>query len=85
MAVTINDVKKMVGKEVTIVFNDGTTDKGILGYTPEFSAKYDYRKPDYFTLNNWDFKASHIKKIWETEPHRYMSHKPEDEPTIERD
>ena len=64
MAVTINDIKKMVGKEVTIVFNDGTTDKGILGYTPEFSAKYDYRKPDYFTLNNWDFKASHIKKIW---------------------
>lgn len=54
-----------VGKEVTVVFKDGTEEKGVLGYAKEFSTKYNYRKPDCFTLNNWDFKVSHIKKIKE--------------------
>lgn len=51
--VKVTFIKEIGGKEIT----------GILGYTKEFSEKYDYRHPDYFTINQYDFKGSHVKKV----------------------
>lgn len=57
------ELMKNVGKKVEIIFADGNTTTGVLGFTKEFSSKYGYRKPNCFTVNNWDFKVSHVKKI----------------------
>ncbi len=57
-----DELMKMVGQSVKVTFNDGQDYYGVLGYTKEFSAKYDYRKVGYFTVYNMDFKVSHIKK-----------------------
>ncbi len=58
---TIDALKKYVGYPVKITFTDGEVEEGTLGFTEEFSERYDYRKPNYFTLGDLDFKASHIK------------------------
>ena len=60
------DLMKFVGKKVFVYFKGG--EKGIygtLGYVDEFSAKYDYRKPNYFYINNTSFKVSHVRKLAE--------------------
>lgn len=36
---------------------------GKLGFVDEFSAKHDYRKPNYFYIGNTSFKVSHVKEI----------------------
>lgn len=54
---------QFLGKSVEITFLDGRVEKGVLGYTKEFSAKYGWRKPCYFTINDTDFKVSHVKSI----------------------
>jgi hypothetical protein len=57
-----------VGKKVHIYFKGG--EKGIygtLGYVDEFSAKHDYRKPNYFYIGNTSFKVSHVRKLAESE------------------
>ena len=54
---------QFVGKNVEITFLDGRVEKGVLGYTKEFSAEYGWRKPCYFTINDTDFKVSHVKSI----------------------
>ena len=56
---------RMIGKRVTIRFEDGDERTGILGYTPEFSAKFGWRKAGYYTLGNLDFKASNVKRVRE--------------------
>ena len=56
---------RLVGKRVKITFFDGEIKEGILGYTPEFSAKYRWRKPKHFTIGNLDFYVSHIKSCEE--------------------
>lgn len=53
----------LIGKAVEIVLFNNTVIIGVLGYTAEFSAKYDYRKPNYYTCGRWDLRKSHIKKI----------------------
>lgn len=55
------ELNALIGKEVEIVFKDGTSAKGILGYTPKFSSKYKNRKPGYYICGDYDFKASHVK------------------------
>ena len=59
----------LIGKYVTILFKDNTIIDGILGFTEEFSAKYQYSKPYYYTCENpfkkVCFRKSHIKKIME--------------------
>lgn len=62
------ELMKYVGKMVTVCFkgNDSMID-GILCYTDEFSAKHDYRKPNYFYINHTSFKASHVRKLVESE------------------
>ncbi len=57
-----------VGKKVHIYFKDSEKDiYGTLGYVNEFSAKHDYRKPDYFYIGNTSFKVSHVRKQEESE------------------
>ena len=52
-------------KNVEITFIDNDTVRGVLGFTPEFSEHYGYRKPNYYTIGNIDFKCSHVKKLRE--------------------
>lgn len=62
------DLMKLVSKKVFVIFKDGERGiYGTLGYADEFSAKHDYRKPDYFYINNLSFKVSHVKKVIEDE------------------
>lgn len=57
-----------VGQKVHIYFKDGGRGiYGTLGYVDEFSAKYDYRKPNYFFIGNTSFKPSHVRKLTERE------------------
>lgn len=62
------ELTSYVGKKVHIYFKGG--EKGIygtLGFVNEFSAKHDYRKPNYFYIGNTSFKASHVRKLAESE------------------
>ncbi|MBE6014740.1 MAG: hypothetical protein E7241_05170 [Lachnospiraceae bacterium] len=56
-------LQEHVGEFVIVTFFNGKVLSGRLGYTKEFSAKYQYKKPGYFTIGNCSFKVSHIKKI----------------------
>jgi len=56
-------LNSLIGKAVEVVLFDDKIIKGILGYTAEFSEKYKYRKPGYYTCGDYDFKKSHVKKI----------------------
>lgn len=61
-----DELMQLVGKRVTITFREdcgGGSSTGVLGFTKEFSEKYDYRHPNYFTINHIDFKVSHVKKV----------------------
>lgn len=60
---TDKELHSLVGKEVEVVFKDGTTITGILGFADDFSAKHGYRKVNYFYIKDISFKVSHIKKI----------------------
>ena len=62
---TRKELDKLIGKLVEITFKDGDIELGVLGFTTEYSAKYHYRKPNYYTINNIDFKVTHIKKAIE--------------------
>lgn len=62
---TREKLNSYLGKQVEIQFKDGSTVFGTLGFTKEFSQKYGYRNPNYYTCNHWDFKVSHIKSIRE--------------------
>ena len=55
-----------VGKKVHIYFKDGDKEYGTLGYVNEFSAKYGYRKPNDFYIDNISFKASLVRKVAES-------------------
>lgn len=61
------ELDKLIGKEVMILFKDATVALGQLGYTPEFSAKYHYRKAGYYTCGDYDFRVSHVAKVWMAE------------------
>lgn len=61
-----SELMQLVGKMVRVTFIKecgGKEITGVLGYTKEFSEKYDYRLPNYFTINEYDFKVSHVKKV----------------------
>lgn len=61
--ITKAELMLYVGKRVFVYFKDGKSAYGTLGYVDEFSAKHDYRKPNYFYINNISFKVSHIRKV----------------------
>lgn len=52
-----------VGNYVEIRLFDGTILKGKLGYTSEFCEAQGYRRPNYFFIGNYCFKASHVTKL----------------------
>lgn len=57
-----------VGRNVCVYFKG--EEKGIygqLGYADQFAAKHGYRKPNYFYIGNTSFKASHVRKLSESE------------------
>ncbi len=56
------ELMKLVGKKVIVYFKDGDIYGGVLNYVDEFSAKYDYRRPNYFYIGNILFKVSHVRK-----------------------
>lgn len=55
-----DELMEYVGKYVSVTLFDGDRLQGVLEYTPEFSAQYDYRKPGYFNIGNTGFKVSHV-------------------------
>lgn len=55
----------MIGKNVEITTHDGTKAAGVFGYADDFSAKHDYRKPEYYYVGNLSLRKSHIIKIVE--------------------
>ncbi len=59
------ELMKLVGKNVRVLFWDGNWVWGKLGYADEFSAKHDFRKPNYFYIGNVSFLVSHVKKLAE--------------------
>ena len=61
------ELMKLVGKNVRVLFFDGNWVWGNLCYADEFSAKHDFRKPNYFYIGNVSFKVSHVKKLVESE------------------
>lgn len=62
------ELKFYVGKKVHVYLKGGEKGiYGILGYVDEFSAKYDYRKPNYFYIGNTSFRVSHVRKLVESE------------------
>ena len=61
------DLLKYVGKDVRVLFKDGTWVWGKLGYADEFSAKHNYRKINHFYVGDTTFLVSHVKKLAESE------------------
>jgi hypothetical protein len=61
------ELMTFVGKNVRILFFDGEWVWGKLGYVDEFSAKHNFRRPNYFYIGNTSFKVSHVKKLVESE------------------
>ena len=60
---TRRELDNYIGKNVDVTLFDGSTLSGVLGYTAEFSEKYSWRKPGCFTIDKYDFKASHVINI----------------------
>ncbi len=61
------ELMNYVGKKVHVYFKGRESGiYGTLGYADEFSAKHDYRKPDYFYIGNTSFKVSHVGKLEES-------------------
>ena len=56
------DLMNMVGSYVKVVFKDGEEATGVLGYTVKYCAEQGFRRPNYFTVGDWSFKVSHVKK-----------------------
>lgn len=57
------DLDKYLGKRVRIVLISGKVIEGVLGFIPEFSARYLWRSPNYYYINEYSFKAPHVKKF----------------------
>ena len=60
---TRQELDNYIGKNIDVTLFDGSTLSGALGYTPEFSEKYGWRKAKCYTIDKYDFKASHVKRI----------------------
>lgn len=61
-----DELMQLVGRKIHVYFKYGEPEiYGTLGYADEFSAKHDYRKPNYFYINRTSFKASYVRKVEE--------------------
>lgn len=59
----LTDALKYVGKQVKIIFEDGTTSNGMLEYVNSYSEMSGWRKPKHFYIGDKKFRAWHIKEI----------------------
>ena len=58
------ELMQHVGKRVFVYLkNQEVGICGTLGYADEFSAKHDYRKPNYFYIGDRTFKVSHVSRF----------------------
>lgn len=57
------DLNRYLGKRVRIVLTSGKAIEGVLGFCPEYSPRYCWRSPNYYYINEYSFKASHVKKL----------------------
>ncbi len=55
----------LIGKNITVIFNDGSITAGVLTYIEKFEAP-DYLKPGYYHVSNILFRKSHVKVIYES-------------------
>jgi len=58
----------MIGKNVIVIFIDGSITKGVLTYIEKFEEP-DYLKPGYYHVSNISFRKSHVKTISESKVH----------------
>ena len=62
------ELETYIGKRVFVCLkNSKEILYGRLNYVEEFSEKHDYRKPYYFYIGHTSFKASHVRKLIESE------------------
>lgn len=53
----------LLGQYVHIEFLDGQNIEGILEFAETFSAKYGWKKPNFYYCGNYGFSKSHVKNI----------------------
>ncbi len=62
------ELTQYVGKRVFVFLkNSKEVLYGRLHYVDVFSEKYNYRKPSYYYIDHTSFKASHVRKLIESE------------------
>lgn len=59
----------MIGKNVTVIFTDGSIAKGVLTYIEKFEEPH-YLKPGYYHVADISFRKSHVKVILESQVHQ---------------
>jgi hypothetical protein len=55
----------LIGKNVTVIFNDGSITTGVLTYIEKFEGPY-WLKPGYYHVADTSFRKSHVKVIVES-------------------
>ena len=56
-------LNRYIGKKVKVILTDGKIVFGTLGFAKEFSAEYGYRKPNFYYVENWNFRAYMVRRI----------------------
>ena len=54
------ELMQLVGRNVEVTLFYGRKIIGLLGYS---TLETPGRKPNYFTVNEYDFKVSHVRKV----------------------
>ena len=57
-----SELDGLLGKTVTITFQDNETYTDVLEYVPDYCAQYGYRRPGYY-VGNLSFSKSTVKKV----------------------
>jgi len=52
-----------IGQYVEIMLFDGQMISGSFDFVENYSQKYNYRRPGYYTCGCWSLRKSHIKSI----------------------
>lgn len=55
----------LIGKNVIVIFTDGSTTAGVLTYIEKFEEPY-WLKPGYYRVADISFRKSHVKVIIES-------------------
>lgn len=60
-----NKLDSLIGKNVTVIFYDGSITTGVLTYIEKFEEPY-WLKPGYYHVADISFRKSHVKVITES-------------------